>query len=579
MGTGVDVGTLLGANAFYSQGITGQGTRTANVEGGHIWNSHETLQHVNEYAHDPTAWDEPGTAGEQQMDLVDFHATAVGMVIGGRATGSPPNPVQTGIAPGTNLASGAIATNWVTFAGGGFEISSETFAAPYATYFGTADVINSSWGFSAPFLDEFGADEYTVALDGLAHAYPGTTLVIAAGNEADPDSDPSTPPVTNTVAGPASGYNSIAVGALENGGNNLYGSVADFSSRGPQAFYYIEVVDEFPLLTYCLACRAAVDIVAPGTRLRSAAYFGPTGANNPTLPDTPGFPTGLEDLDSAYFSNLAGTSVSAPIVAGAAALIDSASYNTPHLAANPHSRDSRVVKAVLLNSADKIPGWTNNPVEISFGGPAFSATLQALDYVSGAGALNIGRAYEQYLGDGVTQDVAGTEVGDQGFVATTGWDFGLLEPGGDNFYLFDEPLGAGTILDATLTWFRDRTFAADTFQLGDLGQADLDLYLIDTLTGDIVAASGSVFNTVEHIHFQLPATSEYALLVNYYGAIFGEASGIEYGLAWSANPVPEPANAILVVGVLAVVGVGRQRLKSKKKRGCPAAFATEHPRG
>jgi hypothetical protein len=553
VGAGVDVGALLGADAFYSRGITGQGTRTANVEGGHIWNAHETLLHVNEFAHDPTAWDDPGTMDNQQKDLVDYHATAIGMVIGGRTSVATPKAVQTGIAPGTNLASGAIATNWVSFDSGGFDVSTESFAAPYAAYFRTADVINSSWGFSAPFLDEFGADEYTVALDGLALAHPGTTLVIAAGNEADPDSNPSTPPVTNTVAGPASGYNSIAVGALENNGSNVYESVADFSSRGPQAFYYIEVVDDFPVLNYCLACRAAVDIVSPGTDLRAAAYLGPTGQNNPTLPDTPGFPAGLADEDDLYFSSLAGTSVSAPIVAGAAALIDSASYNSPHLAANARSRDSRVVKAVLLNSADKIPGWTNNPVEVSFGGPIFSATFQSLDYTSGAGALNIGRAYEQYLGDDITQDVPGTDGGSQGLVAPTGWDFGLLGTDVDNFYLFDGPLAAGTIFDATLTWYRQRTFDADTFQLGDLGQADLDLYLVDTLTGEIVAASASAFNTVEHIHFRLPATSQYALRVNYFGAVFGETSSVEYGLAWSTNSVPEPTNAALLMVALAIV--------------------------
>jgi hypothetical protein len=247
-------------------------------------------------------------------------------------------------------------------------------------------------------------------------------------------------------------------------------------------------------------------------------------------------------------------------VAGAGALIDSASYNTPHLAANIHSRDSRVVKAVLLNSADKIPGWTNDPQEVSFGGPSFIATFQALDYTSGAGALNIGRAYEQYLGDGVTQDVPGNDSGSQGLVASTGWDFGLLDSDVDNFYLLDELLAAGTVFDATLTWFRDRTFDEDTFELGDAGQADLDLYLLDTLTGDIVAASGSPYNTVEHIHFTLTATSEYALLVDYYGAIFGDDLPVEYGLAWSTIGVPEPASAgSILVALSAIVAERRRR--------------------
>ena len=74
-------------------------------------------------------------------------------------------------------------------------------------------------------------------------------------------------------------------------------------------------------------------------------------------------------------------------MAGGAALLDSASYNTPALAVNPNSRDARVIKAVLMNSADKIPGWNNGeiPHPNGFGGVR---TTQSLDYNSGAGAMN-----------------------------------------------------------------------------------------------------------------------------------------------------------------------------------------------
>ena len=121
----------------------------------------------------------------------------------------------------------------------------------------------------------------------------------------------------------------------------------------------------------------------------------------------------------------------------------------------------------------------------------------------------------------------------------------------------------GTIFDATLTWYRDRTFDADTFDLADLGQADRDLYLIDLVTGDFVTASLSAYNTVEHIHFALPATSEYALLVDYYDAIFGEIAAIEYGLAWSTTVVPEPTSVMLFIIAVSAAGGTPLRLRRK----------------
>ena len=47
--SGGNVNNIVGANTFYANGITGQGSITANVEAGHIWNGHETLTHVSQY--------------------------------------------------------------------------------------------------------------------------------------------------------------------------------------------------------------------------------------------------------------------------------------------------------------------------------------------------------------------------------------------------------------------------------------------------------------------------------------------------------------------------------------------------
>jgi hypothetical protein len=551
---GGDVNSIVGATTFYANGFTGQGTITANVEAGHVWSGHETLPHVSQFVHDPGAWNDPGTVGAQQSDLYDRHATWVGMHIGGRNGGATQGTHQTGIAPNTDLKSGALASGWTGSAfATGFNFTANSFTIPYAAYFGTTDVINSSWGNSG---DTFGSTGFAIAMDGLANQFPRTTFVTAAGNDADPDHNPNTPPFTNTIGSPGSGYNSITVGALQNDGVNGYSAVANFSSRGPQDFAFVD----FSLggvLVGCRACRAAVDIAAPGTNLTTAYYGGATGGNNSTLAGSPNGPAGSPD---SYSFAVAGTSFASPIVAGAAALVDSASYNTPALAANPASRDARVVKAVLLNGATKIPGWNNGqfPNANGFGGVV---TSQSLDYDSGAGALNLTQTYSQYINAG-TRDVPGTPAGNQGPVDNVGWDLGQVVAGTDNIYPISQTLAGGTLMTVTLDWFRERFFDTASLTVFENAQADLDLIVRDTLTNNVISASVSALNNTEHLHFLLPRTSKYQIEVNFFGTIFNflgpNYNAEQYGLAWTAVAVPEPASALLMVAGLLIVAKRRR---------------------
>jgi hypothetical protein len=509
--TGANVASLIGADRFYAAGITGQNTIAANVEAGQIWNGHETLGHVSNFVADPSTFKTTGNNGPEY----DRHATWVGMMIGGRAGGNFAGDYQTGIAPGTDLRSGAISTGWSGSAFSlNFNANAQTLTTAYNAYFGSADVINSSWGGT----DTTGQSIRATITDGLANQNTRTTFVASAGNSG---------PNPNTIGAPASAYNNIAVAALQNDGSNGYNSVASFSSRGPQDY-------SDPVHGTITGVRAEVDISAPGTNLTSAFYGGQTGGNSANLAGS--FASGGS---SGYSSGLAGTSFAAPIVAGAVALVDSASKNDAGLASNADSRDARVVKAVLLNSADKITGWNNGQSNVG----GVITTTQSLDYASGAGSLNLNKAYDQYLTAG-TRDVAGLGGGT---VKPVGWDYGQATLGQTNSYLIDQFLQGGTNFTVTLDWFRDRTLNVGTLTSTDVAEANMDVIIRDVIAGIVVAQSISTYNNVEHLSFLLPSTSQYRIDVVYNSNLFGSITAEQYGLAWASTAAPAPGTLALMI--------------------------------
>lgn len=44
--SGTNVANIVGADRFYSEGCTGQGTTSAVVEAGYVWSGHNSLGHV-----------------------------------------------------------------------------------------------------------------------------------------------------------------------------------------------------------------------------------------------------------------------------------------------------------------------------------------------------------------------------------------------------------------------------------------------------------------------------------------------------------------------------------------------------
>lgn len=538
---------LVGADSFYNNGYWGGNAVIANVEAGHVWNGHDTLQNVSTFVNDPSL-----DTGTRQYD---YHATMVGFLLNGLGpqTANGYYYWQMGIAPGSKLFSSAIATTFS--ADGSFNTTdkTETYAyqkvmqsgvtydqrldlggGSYVTYQVTrkADVVNSSWGFPDP----SGTGSTTRMVDALAYQNH-QTVVMAAGNDAGP------------VSGPASGYNTIAVGALQ--GNwtiataPVYNQLADFSNVGPNSFYNPSTD------TLTQGVRAKVDIVAPGTDYYLPAYLGATGSNPIDPAIVQQFGAGATNI---YASGAAGTSFASPVVAGGAALLVDAGYaNAATFGA--YAVDGRVIKAILLNSADKPTGWNNGESLIN----GVVRTTQSLDYALGAGALNLTKAYTQFTGG--TTDVAGS-VG--GAVAACGWDFGHVIGGTPNDYYLSGVQAQGTPLIATLDWFVNRSYTYDPItgigtgsdvQFSDLS---LQVWQLDTLgqPATLVGESNSAYNNVEHLYFNLPQDGRYMLRVSWLGDAFGPSGSTvaaeDYALAWTTS-VPEPMHVLSLLTLGAVL--------------------------
>lgn len=534
---GIAINPFVGADRFYSENIFGQGTVAVHIDAEFPFagpSEHETLLAVNRG--DPNLFYSDPTA----LGATGWHATAASMAIAGGGqdlqSGSV-SYVKAGIAPLTTFGAGAMAT--ALYPSGEFETTDRSFFQPYKHFaeltsdrtgaYGftisnqPTNVINSSWGGGEVTA---GASAYSMAIDGLARANPRTTFVFSAGNSG---------PDNGTVGSPASSYNVISVGSTGNLASITdYSAVVDYSSRGPLAYSDPGRIVE--------SVRHGVDIVAPGTNLFLAYYTG-----NPA--------------ETGYYVQTSGTSFAAPLVSGGVSLLESTSYFVPALAFDDRSRDARLMKAVLLNSADKLAGWDNGQ-HLDPAGSDTVITTQALDPAQGAGQLNLIRAFDQYLSF-VDPDGLG------GSVDSTGWSLGSLALAEHRDYIISHPLLAATYLDTTLTWFRDRSNpllqmvegGPETLLTTDIGQANFDLQLWDASFTKLYAESESDYDTVEHLHFLLPEDESYGIRVVYDSQTFGTPTPETYGLAWDNNvsAVPEPGTLQFGLAAFLMIAVRRMR--------------------
>ena len=531
------VNSVVGWDTFFYNGFLGSGRVIANVEAGLVWGGHDVFDRP---AGSPSAVSKT-LVGTGALHELDFHATMVGNVLAGTGyvAGSDPANyyyIGLGMAPMAQIWTGAIATSYSTTQTGAFDTTTDSTVSVYRAFFQgiggvKPDVINSSWG---------GADLQSpemLAVEGLARQNPTVAFVAAAGNGG-----------SEAVSAPGSTFNSIAVGSV--GGANFL-QPSSFSSRGPADFYN-------PVTHQTVSgVRAAVDIAAPGESFLLAAYLGPTGSlgasNSPNVHNPS--PTDL------YFVNESGTSFAAPIVAGGITLLKDAAenawfYNLNGIAA---ADDTRVIKSVLMAGATRTTGWNNGQSVNSHG---VVETTRALDYATGAGALNLDQAVTIYLLSG-TRDLDGTGGGT---ISSAGWDFANV--GGAtqaNDYFFDNPFQMPIELTISLNWFAGTSFDNSSGLGQDLHFSDLNLEVWQVLNGQfqtLLAESDSIYNNAEFLRVALGSGS-YGIRVTFNGLVYetnsDSFSGEDYGLAWTTTATPEPSAPLMLVLIAGFYLVWRTR--------------------
>ena len=253
-----------------------------------------------------------------------------------------------------------------------------------------------------------------------------------------------------------------------------------------------------------------------------------------------------------------GTSFAAPHVTATVALLqefgDAAMRRTlllrqlgiRHFNWSLDARRQEVMKAVMLNSADKVQdtgdrlrlGMSRTIVDKQnqnwLASDAYRDPKISLHAQMGTGQLNAFRAYQQFSA-GQWKPAA---------VPSVGWDYRTVKADNYRDYALASPLQQGSFVALTLTWNRlvelNDTNKNQQYDLGekfrDRGLNNLDLYLVDESNNSAGSACTSIsdVDSVEHIFCPVPTTAKYKIRVLFRQQV-NEATQ-PYALAWWTLP-------------------------------------------
>ncbi len=248
---------------------------------------------------------------------------------------------------------------------------------------------------------------------------------------------------------------------------------------------------------------------------------------------------------------VSGTSFAAPHITASVALLQEGGDRLNFSNSSNWSTDSRrheVMKAILLNSADKIQDSGDglllgmNRTTLSktnqtwFDSDAYKDSEIPLNIETGAGHLNVFRAYQQFTSG---------QWNPQNDVPHMGWDYRSISAKSETDYVLSQPLKEGSYVAITLAWDRLVELNDDNnnnlYDVGesftDKGLNNLNVYLMEAdtkKTRKSICSSISEVDSVEHIFCQIPETGRYKIRVEYQKQ-FNEKTQ-SYALAWWSVP-------------------------------------------